>query len=856
MIYNNFSEKYKKILISGENRIKEIWFKELKTEDIFLEIMREAENGIKDIFNLYGINEKLILEIIQKGSFNEKIEERKWVYSGMSNKLKEIILGSVKIAASYGKEKADIEDFILSMVKQDIWLANVLDYIGINPRDFETNFQDLNQMYMNTRDSIQSDAKTLEEWMDKLIWAITENFLWGMSGDMEDSTPFAVNGATDGKKEKKDSNTPALDFFSNDLTEEAKSGKLDKVIGREQEIERLIAILNRKTKNNPVLVGEPWVGKTAIVEWLAARIASGDVPFSMKEKRILALDMSGLVAGTKYRGEFETRIKQVVEEASKIENEVILFIDEIHTIIGAWSSEGTLDASNILKPAMGRGKIRVIGATTLWEYQKYIEKDPALERRFQRIVAAEPTREIAIEIISGLRETFENYHNLNITNEAVEEAVNLSIRYITDRFLPDKAIDLIDEACSLKSMKYNIDEEEITRLREKVVEFQKKIEAAVISQQYKKASSLKIEQKSIEEKISDLKKKFSIPKNKRLSVGKEDIQKVLSISTGIPSSNLSKTEIDKLKKLSKTLSNKIIGQDDAIEQVVKSIMRSQAGIGNPNRPLASFLFLWPTGVWKTELVKVLAREFYGDESALIKVDMSEYSDKTSVNKLIGSSAWYVGYEEGWQLTEKVRKKPYSIILFDEIEKWDFEVYNLLLQILEEWILTDNKGRKINFKNTIIVMTSNVWQEEFSEKARQIGFDTNSTEEEKVMKDFQKAKEKIIGNLTDYFSPEFINRIDKILVFNPLDKTIIKNIVKLQIEELIERLSKKGFTLSYSTTVLNTIAKKVYNPEFWAREIRRFIVDTIEDGIASIIVNQKEERKDFTISTKKEEIIVS
>jgi ATP-dependent Clp protease ATP-binding subunit ClpC len=856
MIYNNFSEKYKKVLISGENRIKEIGFKELKTEDIFLEIMREAENGIKDIFNLYGINEKLILEIIQKGSFNEKIEERKWVYSGMSNKVKEIILGSVKIAASYGKEKADIEDFILSMVKQDIWLANVLDYIGINPRDFETNFQDLNQMYMNTRDSLQNDAKTLEEWMDKLIWAITENFLWGMWGEIEDSTPFSVNGSTDEKKEKKDSNTPALDFFSNDLTEEAKAGKLDKVIGREQEIERLIAILNRKTKNNPVLVGEPWVGKTAIVEWLAARIASGDVPFSMKEKRILALDMSGLVAGTKYRWEFETRIKQVVEEASKIENEVILFIDEIHTIIGAWSSEGTLDASNILKPAMGRGKIRVIGATTLWEYQKYIEKDPALERRFQRIVAAEPTREIAIEIISGLRETFENYHNLNITNEAVEEAVNLSIRYITDRFLPDKAIDLIDEACSLKSMKYNIDEEEITRLREKVVEFQKKIETAVISQQYKKASSLKIEQKSVEEKISDLKKKFSIPKNKRLSVGKEDIQKVLSISTWIPSSNLSKTEIDKLKKLSKTLSNKIIGQDDAIEQVVKSIMRSQAGIGNPNRPLASFLFLWPTGVWKTELVKVLAREFYGDESALIKVDMSEYSDKTSVNKLIGSSAGYVGYEEGGQLTEKVRKKPYSIILFDEIEKWDFEVYNLLLQILEEWILTDNKGRKINFKNTIIVMTSNVWQEEFSEKARQIGFDTNSTEEEKVMKDFQKAKEKIIGNLTDYFSPEFINRIDKILVFNPLDKTIIKNIVKLQIEELIERLSRKGFILSYSTTVLNTIAKKVYNPEFWAREIRRFIVDTIEDGIASIIVNQKEERKDFTISTKKDEIIVS
>lgn len=852
MIYNNFSENYKKVLINAENRVKEIGFKELKTEDIFLEILRTAENALKDVFSLYGINEKLILEIIETGHFNDKRDQRKWVYSGMSNKLKEIILGSVKIAASYGKEKADIEDFLLSMVKQDIWLANVLDYIGINPRDFEINIQDINQLNVGHWDI--SNAKVLEEWMDKLIGAITENFLGGMERDMEDNTPFAGNKSE--SKEKKDSNTPALDFFSTDLTEEAKSGKLDKVIGREQEIERLIGILNRKTKNNPVLVGEPWVGKTAIVEWLAARIASGDVPFSMKEKRILALDMSSLVAGTKYRWEFETRIKQVVEEASKIENEVILFIDEIHTIIWAGSSEWTLDASNILKPAMGRGKIRVIGATTLGEYQKYIEKDPALERRFQKIVAAEPSREVAMEIISGLRETFENYHNLNISNDAVEEAVNLSIRYITDRFLPDKAIDLIDEACSLKSMKYNIDEEEITRLKEKIIEFQKKIEAAVISQQYKKASSLKIEQKALEDKISELKKKFSIPKNKRLSVNKEDIQRVLSISTGIPASNLNKTEIDKLKKLSKTLASKIIGQNEAIEQIVKSIMRSQAGIWNPNRPLASFLFLGPTGVGKTELVKVLAREFYGDEQALIKVDMSEYSDKTSVNKLIGSSAGYVGYEEGGQLTEKVRKKPYSIILFDEIEKWDYEVYNLLLQILEEGILTDNKGRKINFKNTIIVMTSNVGQEEFSEKARQIGFDTTSTDEEKVMKDFQKAKEKITGNLTEYFSPEFINRIDKIIVFNPLDKMIIKNIVKLQLEELISRLTAKGFSLGYSLNVLNTIAKRVYNPEFWAREIRRFIIDNIEDAIASIIVHQKEEKKDFQISVKKEEIIVN
>jgi ATP-dependent Clp protease ATP-binding subunit ClpC len=851
MIYNNFSENYKKVLMNGESKTKEVWFKDLRCEDIFLEIITEAQSGLRDIFSLYGINEKLVLEILQMGIFNDKSSARKWVYSGMSTKLKEVILWSVKIAASYWKEKADIEDFLLSLIKEDIWITNTLDYIGINVKDFELNLQDWNQICAKQKLS-GSGWKSLEEWMDKLISAITENFFWEQKEDSDLTFPVVKNDT----KEKKDSSTPALDFFSNDLTAEARSGKLDKVIGREQEIERLIGILNRKTKNNPVLVWEPWVGKTAIVEWLAMRIVSGDVPFSMKEKRILALDMSSLVAGTKYRWEFESRIKQVVEEASKIENEVILFIDEIHTIIWAGSSEGTLDASNILKPAMGRGKIRVIWATTANEYQKYIEKDSALERRFQKIVASEPTKEVAFEIIRGLKETFETYHNLNITDEAVDEAVNLSIRYITDRYLPDKAIDLVDEACSLKSMKYNIDEEEITKLKEKIVDFQKKIEAAVISQQYKKASSLKSEQKIVEEKISHLKQKFSIPKHKRFSVEKEDIQKVLSISTGIPTSNLNKNDIDKLKKLGRNLKSKIIGQEYAVDQVIKSIMRSQAGIGNPKRPLASFLFLWPTGVGKTELVKVLAREFYGDEGALIKVDMSEYSDKTSVNKLIGSSAGYVGYEEGWQLTEKVRKKPYSIILFDEIEKWDSEVYNLLLQILEEGILTDNKWRKINFKNTIIVMTSNIGQEEFSDKAKQIGFDISSTEEEKVMRDFEKAKEKIIGNLTDYFSPEFVNRIDKIVVFNPLDKSIIKNIVKLQIEEFAQRISEKKMTLNYSQAVLNLITKNVYNPEFWAREIRRYITDTIEDSIASLIINAREEKLDFTLWVRKNEIIVT
>ena len=849
MVYSNFSDGYKKALINSENKTKDLGLKNLEVEDVFLEIIRNANGWVKEIFSLYGIDEKLTIEIINKGLFNKKPENRKGVYSGMSSKLKEIILWSVKIAASHSKPKSTLEDFLISLIKNDAWLPEFLGYIGINASDLETNLNDL--IGLGTTDGNKKDQKKkADESIEKLFGALADNIFSGLQ-DWTTPTPFDANIDPKAKK-KSDTNTPALDFFSTDLTQEAREWKIDKIIGRKQEIERLIAILNRKTKNNPVLVWEAGVGKTAIVEWLALRIISWDVPFSMRDKRILSLDMSSLVAGTKFRGEFESRIKQVIEEASKVENEVILFIDEIHTMIGAGGWEGTLDASNILKPAMGRGKIRVIGATTLGEYQKYIEKDPALERRFQRIVADEPNADVALEIVSGIKEIFEDYHNLNIKDEAVEEAVTLSIRYITDRYLPDKAIDLIDEACSLKSMKYNFDEEGIKKLKTQNVALQKKIESAVISQQYKKAVTLKQKQTDLEEKILDMKKKFKIPKSKRLSVTPEDIQRVLSMTTGVPVTNLSKSELDKLKRLPKIMKTKIIGQDDSIEAITKAIMRSKAGIWTPNRPLGSFLFLGPTWVWKTEVVKVLAREFYGDESALIKIDMSEYSDKTSANKLIWASAGYIWYEEWGLLTEKVRKKPYSIVLFDEIEKWDLEIYNLLLQILEEWVLTDNKWRKINFKNTIIIMTSNIGQDEFASKAAQIGFDTVESEEDKIMKDYDKAKTNIVDNLTDYFSPEFINRIDKIVVFNPLDKEKIKKIVKLQMKEFESRLERKNITLTYDNKAINYISKKVYNPEFGAREIRRYITDQIEDQIAESIIS-KPIKKEFEIKIGKDEL---
>ncbi len=855
MVQKNFSNWIKNVLIESEKKIQALWYKELLPEDIFLEILEQATGGIKEIFTLYGVDTKLTLEILSRGVLNTSPAKRKGVYSGMHQRCKDIILSSLKIAASHNKSEAYLEDILLALITQDNWLWNFLEYVWINPADIEMNLLDLIQMWVKDglwkgkTKEINSENESIEE----LFWSLAENiFSWlqsAMNGE-EGETPFDINTPQEWKKTE--STTPALDFFTTDLTKEAKDWKIDMVIGRETEIERLIAILNRKTKNNPCLVGEAGVGKTAIVEGMAQRIVDGKVPFSMKDKRILSLDMSSLVAGTKFRWEFEARIKQVIEEASKVENEVILFIDEIHTIIGAGSGEGTLDASNILKPAMGRGKIRVIWATTLNEYQKYIEKDPALERRFQKIVANEPDWETATQILLGLKEVFEEYHNLNISDAALREAVSLWTRYITDRQLPDKAIDLIDEACSLKSMKYSFDEDAIKKIKEKMAKNQKRIEDAVMSQQYKKAVIYKEQQAQYEKDIQSLKQKFSIPKDKRLWVEEEDIHKVLSITTGIPISNLSKSEIERLKKLPITIKKHIIAQDEAVEAIVKSLIRNKTWIWEPGRPLGSFLFLGPSGVGKTEIVKVLAREYYWDEEALIKIDMSEYSDKTAVNKLIGANAGYVWYEEGWMLTQKVRKKPYSIILFDEIEKADVEVYNLLLQILDEGLLTDNKGRKINFKNTIVIMTSNIGQEEFTNKAAQIGFNISESEEEKAMQDFEKAETRIKESLSDYFSPEFLNRIDKVLVFRPLDTKSLKKIIKLQLEKLSLRLATKDIKLDFPSRIISQIAEKVYNPEFWAREIRRFIMSEIEDRIAEKILFQPE-LNTVSLSMKKWEI---
>ncbi len=845
-MFNNFTEEYKKLMIDAETDVKAAGYAEILPEDAFFQAIRMKDGPVAELFANYGINERIVAEVFAKKPFSEYRSGTRGEYSGLSPRMKELIVSSVKTAASFEKKKAGIEDFLLALLKSqsEPWIYRFFDFVGISPKDFEGNLVEYEKSFSRQKDQNGNPFGPLDGILNALE---SGGAAAGTPGEGDASNPFAANKKPEGKKEE--SQTPALDFFGNDLTAEARAGKIDPIVGRDTEIERLVSVLNRKTKNNPCLVGEPGVGKTAVVEGLARRIGEGSVPLAMRGKRVVSLDLSALVAGTKYRGEFEARIKQIIDEASKLENEIILFIDEIHTIIGAGSGEGTLDAANILKPAMGRGKICVIGATTLAEYQKYVEKDSALERRFQKIEVEEPDLPTAKSIIGGLVPAFEEFHNLIIDEDAVSDAVELSSRYVTDRYLPDKAIDLIDEACSAKSMKYNFDEDEIKGAKEEIEKLQKDIEGFVISQQYHKAIKAKEKQAELEKKIAEKKAKRTIPREKRLRITGEDIRKIVHQVTGVPVENLRTEDVEKIVSLGNRLKGRIIAQNEAVESIVSAIKRSRSGIANRNRPVGSFLFLGPTGVGKTELVKALAEEFYGDPKALVKIDMSEYGERSSASKLIGTTAGYVGYEEGGMLTEKVRRKPYSVVLFDEIEKGNFDVFNLLLQILEDGSVTDGKGRKVNFKNTIVVMTSNIGSEEFTSKATQIGFDVSESEEAKIVRDYAQIRDKIVDGLDEYFSPEFINRIDKIVVFNPLDKKSLASIIKLQLEELKERLVPAGIDLEYDAKTVALIGKETYNPEFGARPVRRFVQDKIENPIADFLIASKK-RGTIRVGTKK------
>ncbi|MDY3692952.1 MAG: ATP-dependent Clp protease ATP-binding subunit [Dysosmobacter sp.] len=625
--------------------------------------------------------------------------------------------------------------------------------------------------------------------------------------------------------------TKTLKEFTRDLTADARAGKLDPVIGRDSEIQRVIQILSRRTKNNPCLIGEPGVGKTAIAEGLARKIVLGDVPDDLLDKRLLSLDLSGMVAGTKYRGEFEERIKKVLEEVQKSGN-VILFIDELHTIVGAGSAEGAVDAANIIKPALGRGEIQVIGATTLNEYRKYIEKDAALERRFQPVQVGEPSREASLEILKGLREKYEQHHKLHITDEALEAAVNLSARYINDRFLPDKAIDLMDEAASRVRMEAEELSPELKSLEEKINALVKDKEAAIAAQDYEKAAQLRDIEKNYRDQVELEREKRKKNSAQHRPVTEEDIAAVVSGWTGIPVTRLTEDEGERLLHMEDTLHKRVVGQDEAVKAVARAIRRGRVGLKDPKRPIGSFLFLGPTGVGKTELCKSLAEAMFGDENAMIRIDMSEYMERHTVSRLIGSPPGYVGHDEGGQLTEKVRRKPYSVVLFDEIEKAHEDVWNVLLQILDDGRITDSQGRTVDFKNTVIVMTSNIGAKALTAAGAKLGF---SSEERGGDPDaetvFQRARDTVMAELRQTFRPEFLNRIDDIIVFRALTQEDIQEVARRMLNTVSARMETMGIHLDASDEAVAELAKEGFDPKYGARPLRRAIQSKVEDAVA-------------------------
>jgi len=835
--FDKFTKEAKQALIVAQDYAKGAGY--VGTEHILIGILSQENSLGASVLINFGVSIQTVEMILQSGG-KGKVQNAgaQMGGGGLSSFSKKVIEDSVKIAHEYGHSFIGTEHLLFALVSQKDTAATViLENMRINPDDVKGQIIEIfEQSKMGGRGGAQGGMPggKSPQMMNPL-----EAFLSGLHGVLaagqmqKDQMGDAYKHKTDSKKESK---TPALDYFTTDLVQEARDGKLSPVVGRKIEIERVISILCRKTKNNPVLIGEPGVGKTAVAEGLAQAIIKDEVPENMLDKKILALSMTAVVAGTKYRGEFEERLKQIIDEASGQDN-VILFIDELHTVIGAGSAEGSLDAANILKPALSRGKVQMIGATTTKEYRKHIESDAALERRFQPVKVEEPSIEDSLAMIRGLQASFEDHHELNISDEALEASVRLSKRYVNDRYLPDKAIDLIDEACSLKRIKTtNADSTKTKKLQKQLQGIIKKKEECVSKQDYEKAAEFRNEELVVMQEIEN-QKKSKTPKDKRKKIVEEDITHVVSVMTGIPVNKLMKDDIEKLRSLEDSLKTRIVGQDDAVAAVARAIRRSRAGISDEKRPIGSFIFMGPTGVGKTELVKAIAEEVYNDRNALIKIDMSEFMERHNTSRLVGATAGYVGYDEGGQLTEAVRSKPYSVILFDEIEKAHPEVFNLLLQILEDGELTDAKGRKVNFKNTIIIMTSNIGAEKLTEKAAPMGFAVKSSNELKeAEKDYDAMKEEILKSLKEKFRPEFLNRIDKIVVFHPLTHEHIKKIVELHVGYLQERLNHRRIAIKLTPGGLEFLAGKSYDPAFGARPVRRAIQEFVEDPLTQKIVD--------------------
>lgn len=854
--FDKFTKEAKQALIVAQEKARDSKLNYVGTEHVLLGILSQENSLGATILVNFGVsleNVNLVLQTV--GRMNAPANNSQKGWGGLSGFAKKVIEDAVRAAHEFNHSYVGTEHLLYALVCQDNTAATViLENMKINPQDIK---EQIIQTFEKNKEVQKATPQGMQPGANGQMNPL-EFFLSGLHGvlvgNMEKEGQFPKNQQQPNQKhdhkEEKPSKTPALDYFTTDMVVECRAGKLGPVIGRQKEIERMVSILSRKTKNNPVLIGEPGVGKTAVVEGLAHAIVNEQVPDHMLDKRILALSMTAVVAGTKYRGEFEERIKQIIDEAAT-QNNIILFIDELHTVIGAGSAEGSLDAANILKPALSRGRVQVVGATTLQEYRKHIEPDAALERRFQPVKVDEPNTEDTLAMMNGVRESFEDHHNLIITDEALQAAVSLSKRYINDRFLPDKAIDLMDEASSLKRIKSHINTDKIRKLQKELNKIIKSKEEAVAHQDYEHAAELRNRELELVQEIENS-RQVKIPRDQREKVTEEDIAKVVSHATGVPVTRLVAEDMVSLKNLDDSLKKHIIGQDEAVIATAKAIRRSRAGFADVNRPIGSFIFLGPTGVGKTELVKAIAQEVFQDKNALIRIDMSEFMERHNTSRLVGATAGYVGYEEGGQLTEAVRRKPYAVVLFDEIEKAHPDVFNLLLQILDDGRLTDSKGRVVDFKNTIIVMTSNIGARKLTDHAAPIGFSLQKEELKEAEQGFAAVKESVLDELKDQFRPEFLNRVDKVIVFNPLTHENVKEIVKLQIGMLQERIKDKQFTLDLTPDALDTLATLSYDRQYGARNARRKIQELVEDELTGHFLDGDFEEGDTIKIIKKGE----